>query len=114
MALSFGSRTLISPEGMAPITGQTINPEQVRLIVEQALNQNQKSQEARWQQLLTETGKEWNLKRQADYATIAGQLKFLESTQNVVWKETIQNKSFVESLARDLYLRTGQARAGQP
>ncbi len=114
VALSFGGRTVISP-GQKVSQGQSVlSLEQVRLTVEQALNQNQKRQETRWQQLLDQAGKDWNSRRQVDYETVAGRLKYLESTQNVVWKETIQNKSYVESLARDLYLRTGMARADKP
>jgi hypothetical protein len=113
LALSFGSKTVFSPRSIS--SGQSaLSLEQVRQTVEQTLSQNQKMQEIRWQQLLNQAGSDWNSKRQANYETVAGRLKYLESTQNVVWKETIQNKSYVESLARDLYLRTGQARANQP
>jgi hypothetical protein len=113
-ALSFGGRTVISTGEMVSQSQPALNLEQVRLTIEQAMNQNQKMQEARWQQLLNQAGMAWNSKRQADYETVTGRLQYLESTQNVVWKETIQNKSYVESLARDLYLRTGQARADKP
>jgi hypothetical protein len=114
VALSFGGRTVISPGAMVSQNQPALSLEQVRLTMDHVMNQNQKIQEARWQQLLTQAGMDWNSKRQVDYETFAGRLKYLESTQNVVWKQTIQNESYVESLARDLYLRTGQARAGKP
>ncbi len=92
VAFSFGGRAVIFPGEMVSQNQPAMSLEQVRLTIEQALNQNQKMQESRWQQLLNRAGTEWNSRRQADYETVAGRLKYLESTQNVVWKETIQNK----------------------
>jgi hypothetical protein len=78
-------------------------------VSEQAQRQNDQ-----WQHLIVQVRTEWESQRQTDLQGISGKLKYLESTQNLIWKETAKNNSYVESLARDVYLRTGLAQAAQP
>jgi hypothetical protein len=44
---------------------------------------------------------EWEAKRTADFAQISKEFRYLENTQNVVWKETLLNNSNLEMLARN-------------
>jgi len=37
---------------------------------------------------------------------IAKQMNYLENTQSVVWKEAARNNSYLDTLARDFYLKT--------
>ena len=65
------------------------------------ITNNVRFQDAKLQQVLQETKLEWETKRNADFARVGKELKYLESTQNVVWKETLLNNSNLEMLARN-------------
>jgi hypothetical protein len=88
--------------------------EQIKLAVAQQIEQQQKAQEAQLKVLLAQFEAHWAAQQQSGYQQVANRLNYLEATQNLVWKETAQNKSYVESLARDFFLRNGVARAERP
>jgi len=77
-----------------------LNTEAVRVLLDQSLKQFELQQDSKLQQLLQEAKLEWESKRAADYARVGKELRYLESTQNVVWKETLMNNSNLEMLAR--------------
>jgi anti-sigma factor RsiW len=115
-AISFGSAAVSSaaiPTASLNLTGAASNQEQLRTLVSQVVSEQAQRQNAQWQQLILQARTEWESQRQTDLQGISGKLKYLESTQNLIWKETAKNNSYVESLARDVYLRTGIARAAQ-
>ena len=75
--------------------------EAIKTQLDQSLKQFELNQNAKLQQMLQETKLEWETKRNADFARVGKELKYLESTQNVVWKETLMNNSNLEMLARN-------------
>ena len=86
-----------------------INHEAFQVLIDEALQRFEQNQNARLQQALLETKAEWEAKRNADLVRVAKEFKYLESTQNVVWKETVRNNSYLETLARDLYVKTSSS-----
>jgi anti-sigma factor RsiW len=116
-AISFGSMGASSaalPPASLNLTGAASNQEQLRGLVSQVVSEQAQRQNDQWQHLIVQVRTEWESQRQTDLQGISGKLKYLESTQNLIWKETAKNNSYVESLARDVYLRTGLAQAAQP
>ncbi len=85
--------------------------EQAKIAMDRQIDQRLNEQDNRLKQVLADFEGRWNSKQQSGFQRVAGQLNYLESTQNLIWKEAAQNKSYMESLARDLYLRSGVARA---
>ena len=104
-SLSFGGggRTATGPV----TTGEAhFDAAAVKALLDQSLKQFEVNENARLQQALQETKSEWESKHNADFAHVAKELKYLESSQNVVWKETLNNNSNFETLAR-AYVQTG-------
>jgi hypothetical protein len=104
-SLSFG-RVARAIAGPMTINGTQPDVEAVKILLDQSLKQVELNQSARLQQALQETKLEWESKRDADFARIAKELQYLESAQNVVWKETLTNNSNMETLAR-AYVQAG-------
>jgi len=75
--------------------------EAVKALLDESLKHFELNQNTRLQQLLQETKLEWESKRNNDMERVGKELKYLESTQNVVWKETLLNNSNLEVLARN-------------
>ncbi len=99
--LSFGRVT-----GPVTVNDAQSNVEAVKTLLNQSLKEFDANQSARLRQALQETRSEWESKRSADLARVAKELKYLESAQNVVWKETLTNNLNVETLAR-AYVQAG-------
>ena len=77
-----------------------LDPEAVKVLLDQSLKQFERQQDTKLQQMLQDAKLEWEAKRAADYARVGKELRYLESAQNVVWKETLMNNSNLEMLAR--------------
>ena len=111
--LSFGQpEQLVSATGITQLNSRTpvnINHEAFQVLIDEALQRFEQNQNARLQQALLEAKTEWETKRNADLVRVAKEFKYLESTQNVVWKETVRNNSFLETLARGLYVKTSSS-----
>jgi hypothetical protein len=75
--------------------------ETIKALLDQSLRQFELNQNAKLQQVLEETKLEWEAKRSGDMMRVGKELKYLQSTQNVVWKETLLNNSNLEMLARN-------------
>jgi hypothetical protein len=103
-SLSFGQPTApASAVAKGPVTkgAPQLSSEAIKTLLDQSLKQFELNQNARLQQALQETKLEWETKRNADFTRVGKELKYLESTQNVVWKETLMNNSNLEMLARN-------------
>jgi putative zinc finger protein len=103
-SLSFGQP--IAPasavvQGPVVTGAPQLRAEAIKALLDQSLKQFELNQNAKLQQVLQETKLEWETKRNADFARVGKELKYLESTQNVVWKETLLNNSNLEMLARN-------------
>ena len=73
----------------------------LKSLLDDALKQLEMNQNAKLQQALQEAKLEWEAKRDADMAKIGREVKYLQDTQNVVWKETLLTNSSLEMLARN-------------
>lgn len=108
--LSFGQPVqLISATGATQLNSRTpanVNPEAIQVLIDQALQRFEQNQKTGLEQALREAKAEWEAKRNADLVRVAKEFKYLESTQNVVWKETVRNNSYLETLARAFYVKT--------
>jgi hypothetical protein len=103
VSLSFTRSSQPSPDNSAGhITPNDprLNTETVKVLLDQSLKRFELQQNTKLQQMLQEAKVEWEAKRAADYTRLGKELKYLESTQNVVWKETLMNNSNLEMLAR--------------
>jgi hypothetical protein len=104
-SFSFGQPTVSgSAVSTSPVTASAhpqVSAEAFQALLDQSLRQFELNQNAKLQQVLQETKLEWENKRNADFARVGKELKYLESTQNVVWKETLMNNSNLEMLARN-------------
>jgi len=78
--------------------------------IEQAMFKLHQEQTAQLQQSLLKLRADVEANRKMDMSQIARGLKYLEETQSVVWKEAVQNSSNLDTLARDLYVRTSSVR----
>jgi hypothetical protein len=92
---------------------KVISADQFQSLLKKAVADLDQRQNLRWQELF-QTREEAESRREVELRGLSSKLRYLETTQTLVWKETLLNKSYVESLARDLYLRTSQARSSQP
>jgi putative zinc finger protein len=99
-SLSFGRPAVLSSVDLKTGLSQP-SAETVRALLDQSLKQFELKQNAKFQQALQETKLEWETKHSAELARVGKELKYLESTQNVVWKETLLNNSNLEMLARN-------------
>ncbi len=75
--------------------------QEIQNLINQAVLELEKNQEAR----LEQASVQMDARRTADLRRIANELRVLESTQNIVYRETLSNQSYVETLARDMVLK---------
>src|SRR5262249_27632239 len=92
-SLSFGRSATSTSLGLSKTDVSETSAETVKTLLDQSLKQFELNQNTKFQQALQETKLEWEAKRSADIARVGKELKYLESTQNVVWKETLLNNS---------------------
>jgi anti-sigma factor RsiW len=107
--VSFGQAPAAVSNEAPQVSGQTsarLGQGEVQAMIEQALRRLEGSQNARLQQAVLEVKSEVDASRRADLMRIAKQMNYLENTQSVVWKEAARNNSYLDTLARDFYLKT--------
>ncbi|PYV38789.1 MAG: hypothetical protein DMG06_24840 [Acidobacteria bacterium] len=111
--LSFGQPVQLvstnTPTQLNSLAPLKVNNEVVQALIAQVLERFEQNQNTKLQQALQEAKAEWEAKRNADFVRIAKEFKYLESTQNVVWKEAVRNSSVLDALARDLYVKTNSS-----
>jgi|GEM_PF-2662662 HAMP domain-containing protein len=100
-SLSFGRPATSTALDLSKTGISELSAETVKTQLDQSLKQFELNQTAKFQQALQEAKLEWEAKRRADIVRVGKELKYLESTQNVVWKETLLNNSNLEMLARN-------------
>ena len=74
-------------------------------LIQNALAQSEQRQNAKVEQLLLDTRADINVSRSEDMQKISQALKYLEMTQAEVWKSSARNASYLESLAREVYVK---------
>jgi len=106
--ISFGQAQAVSNEApqVSPQTPVRLEQSEIQAMIGQALQRLEVSQIARLQQGLLEVKSEVDANRRTDLIRIAKQMNYLENTQSVVWKEAARNNSYLDTLARDFYLKT--------
>ena len=80
--------------------------EEVQAAIQQAVQRFQEDQESRMQQELHKLKLEVEANRHNDMKQVVRGFKFLEETQSLVWKEAAKNSSYLDTIARDLFVKT--------
>jgi hypothetical protein len=73
--------------------------------MENVLAQSEQRQNSKFEKLLLEAKTEINTNRTEDMQKVSQGLKYLEMTQGEVWKAAARNASYLESLAREVYVK---------
>jgi Putative zinc-finger len=105
--ISFGDRpgaTTTAPKEQNLPAGAT--REEVQAAIQQAVQHFQEDQESRMQQELRKLKLEVDANRHTDMKQVVRGFKFLEETQSLVWKEAAKNSSYLDTIARDLFVKT--------
>jgi hypothetical protein len=105
--ISFGDRpgaTTNAPKELNLPAGAT--REEVQAAIQQAVQHFQEDQESRMQQELRKLKLEVEANRHTDMKQVVRGFKFLEETQSLVWKEAAKNSSYLDTIARDLFVKT--------
>jgi hypothetical protein len=74
-------------------------------LIENALSQSEQRQNSKVEKLLLDAKTEINANRTEDMQKVSQGLKYLEMTQGEVWKASARNASYLESLAREFYVK---------
>lgn len=74
-------------------------------LMENVLAQSEQRQNSKFEKLLLEAKTEINTNRTEDMQKVSQGLKYLEMTQGEVWKAAARNASYLESLAREVYVK---------
>ncbi|MEW5975187.1 MAG: hypothetical protein AB1898_05200 [Acidobacteriota bacterium] len=86
----------------------TLTAQAAQQLVETAVERRAVDLMAQWQQNLREIKSELETKREGDLRKISKEFQYLENLQSVVWKEAARNNKYLDTLARDLYVKVNQ------
>ena len=107
--ISFGEprgATTSLPELRSPSLPVSATREEVQAAIQQAVHRLQDEQDSRLQQELRKLKFEVEANRHNDMKQVVRGFKFLEETQSLVWKEAAKNSSYLDTIARDLFVKT--------
>ena len=107
--ISFGQprgATTSAPEQRSPSLPVSATREEVQAAIQQAVQRLQDEQDSRLQQELRKLKFEVEANRHNDMKQVVRGFKFLEETQSLVWKEAAKNSSYLDTIARDLFVKT--------
>jgi len=107
--ISFGGpreATTSVPEHRSPSLPVSATREEVQAAIQQAVQRLQDEQDSRLQQELRKLKFEVEANRHSDMKQVVRGFKFLEETQSLVWKEATKNSSYLDTIARDLFVKT--------
>ena len=107
--ISFGEprgATTSLPERRSPSLPVSTTREEVQAAIQQAVQRLQDEQDSRLQQELRKLKFEVEANRHNDMKQVVRGFKFLEETQSLVWKEAAKNSSYLDTIARDLFVKT--------
>ena len=112
--LSFGSSSQAAPTVQKTVQNSSsgavpaqyaVSSESVQALIDRALQRWQQTQDSKLQQGLLDTKSDLEAKRNLDLRSIAKELQYLQSVQQVVWKEAMRNNSNIETLT-DYYVKS--------
>ena len=103
--VSFGQSIQPSLQSPAVPVRMESNPKEVQTLVDRALQEIEQKQNQRLDVVFLRLKADLQEKRDADMRRIANELRQLESTQNVVYRQAVSSNSYLETLARDFYLK---------
>jgi len=103
-------RSLLSPhfeanQQLAAVPA-ALNRSDLEKLIENELAQSEQRQNSKVEKLLLEAKTEINTNRTEDMQKVSQGLKYLEMTQREVWKAAARNASYLESLAREVFVKT--------
>lgn len=84
----------------------SVTREEVQAGIQQVVQRLQEDQDSRLQQELRKLQLEVEANRNNDMKRVARGFKYLEETQSLVWKEAATNSSYLDTIARDLFVKT--------
>ena len=90
---------------LSSATPVALSHSELEKIIQNALAQSEQRQSTKVEKLLLDTKTEINTNRSEDMQKISQGLKYLEMTQAEVWKASARNASYLESLAREFYVK---------
>ncbi len=103
------SRSLLSPHFEAnqqvAAVPAALSRSDLEKLMENVLAQSEQRQNSKFEKLLLEAKTEINTNRTEDMQKVSQGLKYLEMTQGEVWKAAARNASYLESLAREVYVK---------
>jgi putative zinc finger protein len=106
--ISFGEplrATSPDAEERKPSSPVSATREEVQVAIQQAVQRLRDDQDSRMQQELQKLKFEVETNRQSDRKQVVRGFKFLEETQSLVWKEAAKNSSYLDTIARDLFVK---------
>jgi len=102
-------RSLLSPHFEAnqrlAVVPAALSRSDLEKLMENVLAQSEQRQNSKFEKLLLEAKAEINTNRTEDMQKVSQGLKYLEMTQREVWKAAARNASYLESLAREVYVK---------
>ena len=107
--ISFGEThraTTPAAEERKPSSPVSATREEVQVAIQQAVQHLQDEQDSRLQQELRKLKFDVEANRHNDMKQVVQGFKFLEETQSLVWKEAAKNSSYLDTIARDLFVKT--------
>lgn len=107
--ISFGEgrRTaVLAPAQRQASASPGISREEVQVAIQQVAQRLNEDQDAKLQQELRKLKFEVEANRHNDMRQVVRGFKVLEETQSLVWKEAAKNSSYLDTIARDLFVKT--------
>jgi hypothetical protein len=83
-----------------------ISREELQVAIQQVAQRLQEDQDAKLRQGLQELRFEVEANRSKDMKQMVRGFRLLEETQSLVWKEAAKNSSYLDTIARDLFVKT--------
>lgn len=106
--ISFGSSQPSVAPAIDSLPSSPAGPgrEEIQTVIQKAVQRFQETQSEALQQELQRLRGEIEAKRSNDMKQVARGLKYLEETQSLVWREAARNSTYLDTIARDLYVKT--------
>jgi hypothetical protein len=83
-----------------------ISREELQVAIQQVAQRLQEDQDAKLQQELQKLRFDVEANRSKDMKQVVRGFRLLEETQSLVWKEAAKNSSYLDTIARDLFVKT--------
>jgi hypothetical protein len=100
-----GSSQNLSSEPVPSAVQAGLTPEDVQAAIQQSVQRLQQDQDSRLREELQNLKLELEATRKSDMQRVASGFKYLEETQNLVWKEAAKNSTYLDTIAHNLFVK---------